>query len=151
MKYKIIKKSQAGKSSTPNKPGPNKPGNDGSVVTPPPKKKSYKPYSRKDSDQAYDRTEEGKQRNIKYRSSEKEAISRKNRNARSVAKREVTRAQVKLDVLNAKLEDAKNINPTALSKIKKAEAKLGEAKILFEAKQRKYEVVLESTGVIDKS
>jgi hypothetical protein len=67
-------------------------------------KKKHIQKRRKDSDQAYDRTPEGKARNERYRDSEKEAISRKNRNARSVAKRAVDRKQAEFDRKTQELE-----------------------------------------------
>jgi hypothetical protein len=67
-------------------------------------KKKHVQKRRKESDQAYDRTPEGKARNERYRATEKEAISRKNRNARSVAKRAVDRKQAELDKKTQELE-----------------------------------------------
>jgi hypothetical protein len=117
-RIKYIKESNSNgndKGNNPGKPGPGKPKTDIKGMGPDAKKKHIK-NRRKDMDEAYDRTEEGKARNERYRNTEKEAISRKKRNARSVAKRAVIRKQGEYDkraqeldnVIAAEYDDLKN-------------------------------------------
>ena len=82
------------KTSSPEPKKPNKKA-DIKSMSPDAKKKHLK-KRRKDMDEAYDRTPQGKVRNEKYRSSEKETKSRENRNARSVAKRAFLNKQKEL-------------------------------------------------------
>jgi hypothetical protein len=103
VKYIKGSSSNSNNSNNPGKPSPNKPKADIKSMSPDAKKKHLK-SRRRAMDEAYDRTEAGKARNERYRSSEKESISRKNRNARSVAKTALDRKQKEFDNKTKELE-----------------------------------------------
>lgn len=147
-RIKYIKESNSkgndNNNNNPGKPGPGKPKTDIRAMEPDAKKKHIK-NRRKGMDEAYDRTEEGKARNERYRNTEKEAISRKKRNARSVAKRAVLRKQGEYDkraqelenVIAAEYDDLKNARVEWHKKeLAECEARLNEYKKKWEDLQK---------------